>query len=265
MTPMSLTKHEMHGVYTLRIAIDWNARGRDLAIFLAIGAFLAFIDPYHATEQFPIWGKWLYWTGLILVGIYVGEVTAWLLEKWLPDLHVTATLLILSIISALAVTTAIILIQTLIGFPVPTNFWLTLYGLVWVISIAMTGIGYLMEQAFRQGADSVDDPRKQMERFLERLPIKYRGAELYAVSSEDHYLRVHTDRGEELILMRLADAIRELAQLEGLQTHRSWWVCAAGVSDSKREGARILLVLKSGAEVPVSRSYAKSVREMGLI
>ena len=54
-------------------------------------------------------------------------------------------------------------------------------------------------------------------------------AELYAIESEDHYLRVHTSAGQELILMRLADAVRELAGVEGLQTHRSWWVarCSA--------------------------------------
>ncbi|MFN4104010.1 MAG: hypothetical protein ACK4GB_06940, partial [Tepidimonas sp.] len=32
-------------------------------------------------------------------------------------------------------------------------------------------------------------------RFLERLPAKLRGAELYAVEAQDHYLRLHTSRG----------------------------------------------------------------------
>ena len=96
--------------------------------------------------------------------------------------------------------------------------------------------------------------------FLERLPAKYRGAALYAVSSEDHYLRVHTDRGEELILMRLSDAMRELEGADGLQTHRSWWVARDGVAEVARENGRQKIVLKSGVEAPVSRSFAAEVK-----
>jgi len=33
---------------------------------------------------------------------------------------------------------------------------------------------------------------------------------IYAVSAEDHYLRVHTSLGETMVLMRLADAVRQL-------------------------------------------------------
>ncbi len=39
-------------------------------------------------------------------------------------------------------------------------------------------------------------------------------------------LHFHTDRGSDLILMRLSDALTELKGLEGAQTHRSWWVAA---------------------------------------
>ena len=99
--------------------------------------------------------------------------------------------------------------------------------------------------------------------FAERLPIKLRAAEIYAVESEDHYLRVHTSAGQELILMRLADAVRELAGVEGMQTHRSWWVAKQGLADVVKGDGRLTLKLKSGAEAPVSRTYAKAVKEAG--
>ncbi|MEE9381651.1 MAG: LytTR family DNA-binding domain-containing protein, partial [Hyphomonadaceae bacterium] len=261
---MSLTKREIRELCTLRIAIDWSARGRDFAIFLAIGTFLAFIDPYSATATLPLWGKWLYWTGLIMVGVYVGEAATWAMEKLFPNLHAIVSTLILSLVAALAVTATILTIQSIIGPYVPTAYWLGLYFSVWVISIAMTGIGFLMDQTFNNKAPATEDLGKGIDTFLERLPIKYRGAALYAVSSEDHYLRVHTERGEELILMRLADALRELAGADGLQTHRSWWVAVDGVADTAKTNGRTVLILKSGAEAPVSRSYAKAVREKGL-
>ncbi len=61
-------------------------------------------------------------------------------------------------------------------------------------------------------------------RFAERLPAKLRGAVIYAVSAQDHYLRLHTSKGSDLFLMRVSDAIAELDGSEGAQTHRSWWV-----------------------------------------
>ena len=73
---------------------------------------------------------------------------------------------------------------------------------------------------------------------------------VYAVSAEDHYLRVHTSAGETMILMRLADAVRELAALEGLQTHRSWWVAKQGLADVSRGDGKVTLKLKSGVEAP---------------
>jgi DNA-binding LytR/AlgR family response regulator len=86
---------------------------------------------------------------------------------------------------------------------------------------------------------------------------------LYAVSSEDHYLRLHTSKGSDLILMRLSDAIIELEGLEGAQTHRSWWVAKEAVESTRRDGDKVVLLLKGGAEAPVSRPNMRPLREAG--
>jgi hypothetical protein len=100
-------------------------------------------------------------------------------------------------------------------------------------------------------------------KFLSRLPARLAGAELYAVEAEDHYLRLHTGKGQDLILMRLSDAIDELEGLEGAQTHRSWWVARSAVTAAERADGRAVLTLKDGAEVPVSRGFAKQLRSAG--
>ena len=76
-------------------------------------------------------------------------------------------------------------------------------------------------------------------------------------------LGLHTSRGSDLILMRLADALAELEGIEGSQTHRSWWVAKAAVSGAKRGDGRAVLTLRNGVEAPVSRSYAGALREAG--
>lgn len=100
-------------------------------------------------------------------------------------------------------------------------------------------------------------------RFVERLPLHLRSARLIAVEAEDHYLRVHTDRGSDLILMRLSDALGELEGLEGAQTHRSWWVAKDAVRSASRGDGRATLTLEGGLTAPVSRRYARALREAG--
>ena len=81
------------------------------------------------------------------------------------------------------------------------------------------------------------------------------------MEAEDHYLRLHTSRGSDLILMRLADAVAELEGIEGARTHRSWWVAKDAVVDAKASDGRAVLKLKNGAEAPVSRTYARALRQ----
>ena len=107
------------------------------------------------------------------------------------------------------------------------------------------------------------DPGAAPARFLARLPAKLAGAELWAVEAEDHDLRLHTSAGQDLILMRLADAVAELDGVEGARTHRSWWVAKAAVRGVRREDGRALLDLPAGLVAPVSRAHARVLRDAG--
>ncbi len=62
---------------------------------------------------------------------------------------------------------------------------------------------------------------------------------------------------------RLADVIAELDGVEGAQTHRSWWVARDAVESVRRDGDKLMLVLKSGAVAPVSRPNILALRETG--
>jgi len=134
-------------------------------------------------------------------------------------------------------------------------------GLVWrvlLITAVMTAIGMAMEPKTATTHAGEGPPR-----FLDRLPPRLRGAVIHAVQAEDHYLRIHTDRGSDLILMRLSDAVAELEGLEGAQTHRSWWVARDAVQDVKRGDGRATLTLEGGLTVPVSRRHARALRQAG--
>jgi DNA-binding LytR/AlgR family response regulator len=94
---------------------------------------------------------------------------------------------------------------------------------------------------------------------LSRLP-KRLGEEIVALEAEDHYLRVHTALGSDLVLMRLSDAIAAIEPDLGLQVHRSWWVAQDAICEIVRSEQRPHLKLRNGLLVPVGRTYSAAVR-----
>jgi|SRR5579875_607105 len=100
-------------------------------------------------------------------------------------------------------------------------------------------------------------------RILERLPGSVRGGMLYALQAEDHYVRFHTSRGSDLVLLRFSDALSELDGLEGAQVHRSWWIAKAAVADCSRSNGKLVLRLVDGTKAPVSRTYADALKSAG--
>lgn len=98
---------------------------------------------------------------------------------------------------------------------------------------------------------------------LERLPDRL-GNNVIALKAEDHYVRVYTDRGSDLVLHRFSDAIRELGPESGIRVHRSYWVRPDAVQTVSSHGRGMLLTLSNELEVPVSQTYAALAREAGL-
>jgi hypothetical protein len=238
--------------------------GRWTAVTLALGLTFAWFGVYE-TGEMPFAARVGYWTFLMGVGVVSSIVaTPLVFNRWMPQAHAAVRIIVVAGIISVPVTISIIVIESVDGTPLPPEWWLLQYGYVIAVSILMTTGAWAVERLMAKPlAPPPAPPGSGPPVFLDRLPVRLRSAELYAIESEDHYLRVHTSAGQELILMRLADAVRELAGVEGLQTHRSWWVARCGLADVVKGDGRLLLKLKSGAEAPVSRTYAKAVKDAG--
>jgi len=93
---------------------------------------------------------------------------------------------------------------------------------------------------------------------LQRLPPAL-GTELIAARSELQYVRIYTTRGDALILGALKDIAEQ--RDEGQLVHRAWWVSNKHVRTLRRRGARCMLTLSNGLEVPVSRRRQQTLIE----
>ena len=99
--------------------------------------------------------------------------------------------------------------------------------------------------------------------FRQRLPARARAAQLIAVEAHDHYLKVHTAAGCEMITARFADALDELANAYGFRTHRSWWVAGDTIEAVRWSRGTGTATLAGGLVAPVSRAQATALREAG--
>jgi hypothetical protein len=95
---------------------------------------------------------------------------------------------------------------------------------------------------------------------IQRLPEPVRGT-VFSISGSDHYVDVKTDAGSSSILLRFSDALREVEPVPGQRVHRSHWVADAAVDRMRRVGRRHFVVLKTGDEVPVSRTYEQDAQQ----
>ncbi|QUL37736.1 LytTR family DNA-binding domain-containing protein [Erythrobacter sp. JK5] len=248
----------------------------DLAIMAIIGFGLALLGPFGSYMQ-PLEIRFLYWVVLSFAGYlcYVpvaGLVLSFGRRLALPDwtLWVAAVL-----IGTVPMTAIVILVNQLPGpFVVPrygaisqTYAHVLVIGAVVVIIFQLlekrsppkaTTLGFVAASPVAAGPEPVRTP------LLDRLPADL-GTDVIALEMEDHYVRVHTALGSELVLLRLRDAIAELDGIEGRQVHRSWWVARGAVEEVVREGRNVRLKLPRGIEAPVARAQVGDLRDSGWI
>jgi len=94
------------------------------------------------------------------------------------------------------------------------------------------------------------------------LPDRLRRADV-CLQTEDHYVRVHTRGGSELMLISMRDAVASLEGVAGERIHRSWWVVRNAVTQMVADGRNLRLRLVNGLDAPISRSQVGRLRAAG--
>jgi hypothetical protein len=240
---------------------------RRLAIQLAVGAALGWLGPFGTHEMMALPQREIYW----MISIPVIALFARLAIRTVIDHERAGTWPLLLRVAAGA---------SLAGFPA-TFVVLLLHGLfvgsmrfdAWglievylTVSIVIGLVAYpraLLGAARRLAEAPPEEPVPvAVSPFLRRIPPRL-GTDLLWLSAEDHYIRVTTALGSDLILCRLSDAIAELEGETGQRVHRSHWVARRAVGSVERRDGKTLLLLTSGETVPVSQSYVPSLKAAG--
>ncbi len=145
----------------------------------------------------------------------------------------------------------------------PFLAWLGEYATVLSIFVPIHLLLWLiLQRPSPELAANVADTPPTLPDFLHGTSVRSID-EVIALEAEEHYVRVHSKHGTDLIHHRFGDAVDAMPASLGLRTHRSWWVANGAVVAAERGSRRWKLVLSSDLSVPVSDSYVAAVRERG--
>lgn len=100
--------------------------------------------------------------------------------------------------------------------------------------------------------------RRIIQNLYNNLP-KALGQDLVAISSDLHYLNVHTTLGKTLILGSLKDYVNAFQEV-GMLVHRSQWVVKTHIVKVYITSNESYCLMSNGLKVPVSRSKRKEVK-----
>lgn len=234
---------------------------RGAAAATVVGAALGLLGPFGTYDDLTLAERYGYWIGLtLLMWLQTAAVLAALRRApafarrpvWLQAVFA-------ALAGAVPTTFEVAYVEGLLrvgGVLTPRSLAET-YG-----SVAVIAVGFFTPLVLLQNLRRAPAPLETVT-FAKALPPEL-GTSIVALSAEDHYLRVHTERGDSLIHHRFSDAVRELGDA-GVQVHRSWWVATSAVERVERDGDRHVLVLRGGVRAPVSRTYGLAARKAGLM
>ena len=228
------------------------------------GFVLSLLGPFGSYAA-PLWMRIAYWMPTMALGATLGAgITVWAERSPLfAGKPILRTVAIVALMTAAMSGVAWGMGQLVFG-PGAVNFSTLFVFYVFLITVVVSIISAII-RARRVAVAAAPIPAAPAPppTLLSRLPDKLKAGAILALQGEDHYVRVHTDAGSDLVLMRLGDAIDGMNGTPGARTHRSWWVSKSAVKTLRRDNGKTALVLSNDLEVPVSRGYASELRDAG--
>ncbi|MEM8617199.1 MAG: LytTR family DNA-binding domain-containing protein [Pseudomonadota bacterium] len=224
-----------------------------LPLILGIGAGLT--GPFGTYVYAPPIMRTVYWLIVVLAGYGlwwgIGALGKKLIPEWPYEWGEVIIAIPFSFLNPLLLVGLHAGLNAAVGSRFPT-VWSDFVASHLMLSVfVILPVVYLARQIILEAETSVG--RQAIDLLFEKLPLKLRGATPFALAAEGNYVRVYTERGDDLVTSTFEEALRAVSGIPGVRTHRSWWVAENAVRKIEKSGSSFLVILASGQEVPLGR------------
>lgn len=247
---------------TLREIRTLLSNPRVLVALIGAAILATVAQPFGFRVEGHIGLTLIYWIILVFVTFPVGHVISTTCANGLSARHTAIAPLCAALAMGLFVTVFVLILNSVfLSWPFgELRYWAILLTTAFPAAAITTVVIYIVSSG-----QNVPQPKEvQAPALLSKIPANLRGP-ILSLSAEDHYTRVVTTKGAELVLIRLSDAITQAAPTRGLQVHRSHWVAIAAIAQVAKQKDGAIITLKSGTTLPVSRSHVAAVRNEGFL
>lgn len=229
--------------------------------FIVVVLIFTITGPFGTEQSMPVAVRFFYWLSVQFAGWSTAIVFSVLADAFLEPVarHAFARMMTGAVVAALPIGLWIAFIDWGFSGRTPTIAAILANA---VIALPLSALFCILAyMTLRRDLEAV--PRNVSDTpppLLARLNPSNRGA-ILRLSAEDHYTRVVTSRGQELILLRFSDAVKEVGTTSGLQIHRSHWIADRHVAELRKTNGSFSLLTNDGSVLPISRASQKSTRE----
>lgn len=237
----------------LRSMVPW-------VLWITVSFAVAITGPFGSYGAFDLFERALFWTPVIGLSILIGSVIRAFVYGSLGLYGTLPGTALITVLNCAALCPALyLLFQAVLPplFPGPSHV-IEVVLLVGSISLGVCALRHVDAapdaELFADAAAETPPPPRLMRRIEPALQ-----GHILAITVRDHYVDVQTAEGKTSLLMRFSDAIGEVDGVPGAQVHRSHWVAWAGVGSVCRDGGKVILHLKNGHQIPVSRNNRDKV------
>ncbi len=238
---------------------------KTLSINLIFALVLGFLGPF-GSYQIPFIKRLLYWIILFNIGYFIYIFSHRIVDSLFSNknLHPAFLYMAPSLLATFPLAFIVVFATQFVQPHYTITFTMVFYILphIFILGIIIDTIMRLIHRNPEVAIRNKQQLGGQL--FINRLPNEV-GEQLICLSMEDHYILVHTKIGSHMLLMRMKDALIELKEYPGLQVHRSHWVAKNQIEKVNKTSRKVILLMRNGLEIPVSRKFYPEIKALGFI
>ncbi len=228
------------------------------------------VGPFNTYEVDTFAFRAVFWPSILFVSMVLGNVTLIVLLHRFPSWSIQKLLVISCGLFATLYWAFVWVAINIIYGPIDLPHPAVLFAVIASVSVAVYAIIYFVSPDQLRPAPTPELESRPVQTnptlnpFMQRLGPDA-GERLIRLAMRDHYIEAYTERGQRMLHMRFADAVRELGEFNGDQIHRSHWINFDEVEQVVKQGPKTGFKMSDGFIAPIARSRKPELKERGLL